>query len=101
MVAPTALEAQRVSGDKNIVPDDATKMEIERSGRSRVVVPVKICLDDRGRVKSTTILKSSGFDAYDARLTSEIEDTWRYRPFLVNGIATPVCSAVTFIYVQR
>jgi hypothetical protein len=26
---------------------------------------------------------------------------WRYKPYLVNGKAVPVCTAVTFIYSQK
>jgi hypothetical protein len=27
-------------------------------------------------------------------------NAWKYRPFMVNGKAVPVCTAVTFIYTQ-
>jgi hypothetical protein len=26
---------------------------------------------------------------------------WKYRPFMVNGKAAPVCTAITLIYVQK
>ena len=47
------------------------------------------------------MLKSTGFSAYDQTIQSTIRGTWRYRPFLVNGKAAPVCTAVTFIYSQH
>ncbi len=99
-VAPTALEAMRISGDKNIVPEDVTKTEIQRSGKSRLVIPVKICLSATGAVKSVSVMKSSGFPKYDAKIKREMQ-TWKYRPFKVNGKAAPVCSAITLIYVQK
>jgi len=99
-VAPQALEAQRIAGDKDIRPDDVTKTEIQRSGKTRVVVPVKLCVSEGGAVKSVNILRPSGFNAYDAKIKREMQG-WRYRPFMVNGKAAPVCTAVTLIYVQK
>jgi hypothetical protein len=46
-------------------------------------------------------LKSTGFPAYDAKIMSTIRGEWRYQPFLLNGKATEVCTAVTFIYSQQ
>lgn len=99
-VAPTALEQQRTSGEKNIAPDDLTKTEIQRSGKSKLVGSFKLCIDGAGNVKSVNMLKSTGFPSYDNRIMSEIRSSWRYRPFMVNGTAAPVCTAVTFIYSQ-
>jgi protein TonB len=99
-VAPTALEAQRISGDKNIYPEDVTKTEISRSGKTQLMVPVKVCIDRAGNIASVKVMKSSGFAAYDQKLDREIR-RWRYKPFMVNGTATPVCSAIQFIYRQH
>lgn len=99
-VTPQALEAQRISGDKNIVPDSVTATEIKRSGKTRIVIPVKLCVNEGGRVKSVNILKPSGFGNYDAKIKREMQ-AWRYRPFMVNGKAAPVCTAITLIYVQK
>jgi hypothetical protein len=46
-------------------------------------------------------LRSSGFAAYDEKIQATIRRDWRYRPFLVNGKATPVCTAFRFIYSQK
>jgi TonB family protein len=98
-VTPTALEAFRLTGDKNILPDDATKVEIQKAGKTRLVVPVKLCVDVSGQVAKVALLKSSGFTGYDATIVTAMK-TWTYRPFLVNGVASPVCTAITFIYTQ-
>jgi TonB family protein len=99
-ITPQALEAQRISGEKNIVPDDVTKTEIQRSGKNRLVVPVKLCVNEGGRVTSVNVMKSSGFTAYDNKIKREMQ-TWKYRPFMVNNKAAPVCTAITLIYVQK
>ena len=99
-VAPTQLEGSRISGDKNIVPDNVTKVEIARSVKGKIVTALKFCLSTDGSVSSVSLLKSSGFPAYDAKIQREMR-TWRYRPYVVNGKATPVCSAVTYIYSQK
>ena len=68
--------------------------------RDRVIASFKLCLDDKGAVNTVTLLKSSGYSAYDATITRELQK-WAYRPYQVNGKAVPVCTAVTFIYSQK
>jgi hypothetical protein len=100
-VPPAALEAQRIAGEKLIVPDDVTKTEIQRSGKDALSGTFKFCLDAAGNVLSVQIYRPTGFAAYDTKIVSTIQHDWRYRPFLVNGQATPVCTAVTFRYSQK
>jgi periplasmic protein TonB len=100
-VAPTALDAHRIAGEKNIVPEDVTKTEIQRSGKEKLIGSFKLCITAEGAVSQVNQLKSTGFPQYDNRIVSTIRNEWRYRPFMVNGKATPVCTAVTFIYSQK
>jgi hypothetical protein len=93
------LEGTRIAGDKNIVPDDVTKVEISRDGKSKLVGAFKLCIAVTGKVVSSRTLKSTGYLAYDTKIHKAMS-AWRYRPFLVNGKAVPVCTAVTFIYSQ-
>ena len=100
IVPQVALEQQRLSGEKNIKPDDQTKLAIKRDGKTRVVTTVKMCLSGGGTVNKVQMLKSSGYPAYDSQIKSTMRG-WKYRPFMVNGRAVPVCTSVTFIYNQR
>jgi protein TonB len=99
-VPPTMLEGQRIAGNKMIVPNDVTKTEIQRSGKDKVVGSFKLCITVDGNVSSINMLKGTGFGAYDAKIQGEMRQ-WRYRPYMVNGKAVPVCTAVTFIYSQN
>jgi TonB family protein len=99
-IAPSALEAVRITGNRNIVPDHETKVEIQKAGKHRLVIPVKLCIAETGVVRRVQILKSSGFPDYDAKIKRTIE-TWTYTPVVVDGVAKRVCSAITLIYVQR
>ena len=101
VVAPTALDANRVAGDKNIVPDSATMDAISRSGNEKVISSYKICVAIDGSINTVSLLKSSGFPAYDDKIQSTIRRDWRYRPFLVAGKPTAVCTAIRFIYSQK
>src|SRR5512147_1702444 len=49
-VPPTLLEGSRISGDKNISPDDVTKTEIQRSGKDRIIGSFKLCLNVTGAI---------------------------------------------------
>jgi periplasmic protein TonB len=99
-VPPTLLEGSRIAGDKNIIPNDVTKTEIQRSGKDKIVGSYKLCITVDGGISSITQLKSTGFAAYDNKIQAEMRN-WRYKPYLVNGRAVPVCTAVTFVYSQK
>ncbi|HEY5927848.1 MAG TPA: hypothetical protein VIV11_39450 [Kofleriaceae bacterium] len=99
-VAPTLLEDYRISGEKLIVPDDATKTAFADSGRDRLIASFKLCIGDKGTVSTVSMLKTGGFPAYDEKIMRQMK-TWTYRPYQVNGKAVPVCTAVTFIYSQK
>jgi TonB family protein len=99
-VPPTALESLRVAGDKDIYPDQATRDAIAQAGKTRLVVPLKVCVDATGAIEQVHVLKSSGFPAYDEALRVGVR-AWRYRPFVINGSAAKVCSIVQFIYSQH
>jgi hypothetical protein len=47
------------------------------------------------------MLKSTGVPAYDRKLIHDMREGWRYRPLLLEGVPSPVCTAVTFIYEQH
>jgi hypothetical protein len=99
-VPPQALDANRLSGEKNIVPDDKTKTAIFQSRKDRVIGSYKLCIDTAGKVSSVGQLRSTGFAAYDTKIIEQLR-TWTYKPFLIDGKPEPVCTAVTFIYSQH
>jgi hypothetical protein len=98
--SPAAIEARRIAGDKVILPPSIVKFEMVQAGQRKLVASVKLCLDSTGLPSAVTMLKSSGYRAYDHLLRRTIED-WRYRPFEIDGKPVPVCTAVTFIYAQK
>jgi hypothetical protein len=101
VVPSTTLDANRISGEKSIIPDDVTKTEISRSGKDRLIGTFKVCLSLDGNISDVRQMKSTTFPSYDQKIVSTIRGEWRYRPFMVNGKAAPVCTMVTFIYSQR
>jgi hypothetical protein len=96
-VPPTALENNRLAGSKTIVPDESTKDEIRAAGKDKVIGSYKLCITVDGEVSAVSQLKSTGFSSYDGKIISEMK-TWKYMPYIYGGNATPVCTAVTFIF---
>jgi periplasmic protein TonB len=96
-VAPMVLRGLRISGETQIQANDVVKTQMHRDGKDQVTAMFKVCLSARGDVSSLSMLRSSGYSAYDADLLAAIR-AWRYRPFLVNTTAIPVCGVVSFIY---
>ena len=100
IVPPVALEQSRTAGDPQIHPDDVTKTEIQRSGKDKIVGAFKLCVSATGTVANITQIKSTGFGSYDSKILREMHG-WRYRPFMVNDKAVPVCTSITFVYSQK
>lgn len=93
------LEGKRIAGTKTIVPDDDTKGAIRDAKASPVIGTFRLCVDDAGKVESVLPIRSTGFASYDRRILAGINE-WRYQPFMLDGAAVPMCTAVTFIYKQ-
>jgi TonB family protein len=91
VIAPSRLDVLRIVGEKKILPDD--------KGFSRRA-SIKFCVDESGRVAAVTILQTSGDERYDAKIIASVQH-WAYRPVVVDGQPTAVCSAMTFIYNYR
>jgi len=90
MVAPNRLEPLRVAGNPMIRPDD------EQSRRGTF----KFCVDVTGKVGDIEQQQSTGDGRYDAKIEREMQH-WAFRPVLVDGQPTAVCSKITFIYNHR
>jgi len=98
-ISPITLEASRLSGEKIILPDADTKLAIAKAGATKIFGTFKLCVDTSGTISSLRPVKSTGFETYDQTIEQAIHD-WKFKPFLVDGKPTPVCTAVTFIYRQ-
>jgi serine/threonine protein kinase len=100
-VAPGVLEANRLAGDKRILPDELTMASIGRSGKDKVSGSYKVCVGPDGSISAVSVLTSTGYPSYDDRIQSTIRSQWRYRPYLVDGKAVTACTAVRFVYSQK
>jgi hypothetical protein len=103
-VPPSAVEGERVAGEKYIVPDDVDRivMADEAPGReTRAAGSFRLCLDNAGQVVSVTMLRSTGIPNYDRKIIRTILTTWRYRPFMIEGHPYAICTIVSYIYNQR
>lgn len=98
VIDPDELKSHRITTAVAIAPDDTTARAIQAAHAVRVIGAYKLCLDEHGQPSSVRMLRSTGFAAYDAELAAGIQ-TWRFRPFLDEGRAIPVCTDVRFIYI--
>jgi TonB family protein len=97
IVPPALMTSIRISGDTQIHPSDTDKTMMMRDGTSRTVGVLKVCVATGGQVSSVSIVNSTKYSQYDARLVAGVRD-WRYRPYLVENRPTPFCGMVTFVY---
>lgn len=89
----------RISGDPNVVPPDPVKQAMVSARQSLLTGAFKVCVDPDGSVTAVTPLSPSGHPDYD-RLVIERARTWQYRPGLLDGQPTGVCTGVTLVYYQ-
>jgi TonB family protein len=97
LVPPTVLQGLRISGETQIQAPDPVKTEMLRDGKDRTIGTLKLCIATDGGISSVSIVGSTKYPAYDAKLVSTAR-TWRYKAYTVNGRPMPVCSTVTFVY---
>lgn len=98
-VPSTTLDAKRTSAKAQIPPPLAVVDQMSRRGPKRIEAEFRLCLSPQGRVSDINLTISSGFPVYDRKLFEGMQ-RWRYRPYLEDGKPTPVCTAVTFVYIQ-
>jgi hypothetical protein len=72
---------------------------IAEAGVRDVIGTFKLCITTAGAIGSVKALRSTGFARYDQMIEAELRN-WKYKPFWINGLPTPVCSSVTFRYAQ-
>ena len=73
---------------------------VTSTGKEKIVGVYKVCVDASGHVAAVSTLKATGFAAYDNKITTSMR-AWSFKPFLINGKPTPVCTAATYIYMRH
>jgi TonB family protein len=96
-VSPVVMAALRISGETQIHPSNVVKQQMVREDNTRVVASIKVCIQASGAIGTVSMLGTTKYPAYDQQIL-ETARRWRYRPHMVNGVATPACSAVNFVY---
>jgi TonB family protein len=89
----------RISGDPNVVPPDSVKQEMVSARKALLTGAFKVCVDLDGNVTAVTAISPSGHPDFDRRVLERAK-TWRYRPGLLDGQPTRVCTGVTLVYYQ-
>lgn len=100
IVPPVALEAQRISGNKDIQPDEPTERQFQRKGQTGLIASVRICISASGSVSDLKVTRSSGSPSYDLQITTAMRE-WRYAPIMLEGKPSPACSLVHFVFQGR
>jgi hypothetical protein len=95
-----SAEAKRISGEKLVVPDQNTRIAIGRTKIQRARGTFRACLDEAGDVIEVLPVRSTGYATYDREIIERIM-MWKYSPFVLDGVAKPVCTLVTFVYSQH
>jgi hypothetical protein len=96
VVGSRISQAHRIRGSIAIEPDEPDAEAIAESSTG-VVGVLHLCIDEQGRVDRITMPMSTCYPGYDAKLKREVR-AWIYRPFLLDGKPTRVCTSATMMY---
>ena len=90
-VRQQVVEKLKISGE---MPE---YLPAARMAKVEGVIMVRLCLKADGTVDpaETRIIKS--LSALDEEVLSKVK-TWRYKPYVVDGVATPVCFPARFVF---
>ena len=100
ILPPDVAKGLLLTSTDTIHPPDAVRVDMVHAGKDNVEARLKLCVDEGGHVSSVKLLKGTGFEAYDRHLMSAM-NAWRYRPYKVNNIATPMCTVQQVVYRMR
>jgi periplasmic protein TonB len=97
VVPPTVLEAQKISGGIPPLPPTVKEAAFVTLGNQpgQLTAIFKVCVGPSGAIAEATLVKSSGAPALDEFIKQSLQ-TWRYRPYMVNGKPTPICGTKVF-----
>jgi len=79
-------------GDDVVIASDDVMRSMRAFNSDRLVSRYEICLDARGEVEFIRRETVSGIEAYDIQVSNTIHHEWRFVPFVVDGVATAVCT---------
>jgi hypothetical protein len=91
------LEKLRVSGEANPELPPNVNQIMKRDQVKAVMIAAKACVNESGSVVSVTIMKGTEYDEANKKIASDIK-AWKFKPYMVAGVATPVCTAVMLNY---
>lgn len=97
LVPAHTLAESRIAGGEVIAPDAAIQGQLAKIGAQRLTGVFELCLDERGEVATVEVRKPTGAIAYDRKLERALFG-WRYRPHVVDGKPSPVCTELALSY---
>jgi protein TonB len=95
-IPPATLKSLLATSNKIDVPE-LVQTQMKRDEKKKANAVIKVCIGTGGEVTTTSVIKSSGYSAYDDNLVAGIR-SWRYRPYMADGRAVPACSAVAISF---
>jgi hypothetical protein len=100
ILPPAVAKGLRYAGNDQIHPPERVRVDMMHQGKDRLLTTVQLCVDVHGNVSTLRVRGSSGFPSYDDKILREMRD-WKYRPYLVNKMPSPMCTVTMFDYRMR
>jgi len=96
-VQATELEKLRVAGEISPQLPAGARMIAHRDGVKRVAAALKYCVSEAGVPTAVTLVKATDYNDANEKILGEVR-RWRFRPYVMNGAPTAVCTATLLNY---
>lgn len=100
IVPPNVAKGLRVGGNDQIHPPELVRVDMMHQGKDAISATLQLCVGTDGSVESIRVLKPTGFKSYDDKIVGEVRN-WQYKPYRVDGVASPMCTVTMFVYRMR
>lgn len=96
-VPAVELEKYRLAGDRRpSLPAGALRIAI-RDKVGTITIGVAFCLSVTGEMSNIQMVKQSTYDDANSKIVDDVK-RWKFRPYIMNGKPTAVCTRQVFIW---
>ncbi len=97
MITPTDLEPYRNAGEKRPALTAGARMIATRDRVKQIAVGIGLCVSAAGLPTSVELLRPSDYNDANEKIVDDVKK-WRFRPVLVDGKPSAVCTRLVFLY---
>jgi hypothetical protein len=98
LVTMPDLEKLRIAGAAHPeLPGNIKRIMLRDQKEVRAVIALVVCVSEKGSVSSVQVKQPTEYTEVNKKIVADVR-AWRFRPYLENGAAVPVCTGAIMQY---